>query len=248
MLARLHTSHNDRENRNEDLTAMAGGFRRCIVEFYRLFESFLKLAADAATIPVFLLHRVTHAILLLVTIQEALNSIADEKRQFIHVEELKTQLYLDGVVSLLRQVTTQRPIRSVIAFARLLIVLQNWIHQQSRGVCSPASPASCGSHDTRQRLQAEKVSTGQASLHPPDQEPCWTSGRSRGHASETYAHIGNVERTGGASASRNGSRYHGMDQSIMCADVRSALKMVLAEDDIATEYLGGFLELAEKSV
>lgn len=215
MLARLHSVHNDRENGNEDLIVIADNFRYCIVQFHRLFESFLKLSVDAVAIPVFLLQRVTHAIFLLVTIEGAISSIVDEKQQVVHVEELKTQLYLDGVVSLLRQITTQRPTRSVMGFAGLLTVLQNWMRQQSIGICSSPPPM---------------------------------SSRSQGDASETYAHGANVEGTSGASGSSNGPGYHGFDPSIMRSDVTSALRMVLGEDDIAMEYLGGFLELAEKSI
>ena len=248
MLARLHTVHNDRENGNEDPTAITGGVRCCIVECHRLFESFLKRSVHAVAIPVFLLQRVTHAIFLLVTMEEIIKPVVDEGRLFIHVQDFKTQLYLDGLVSVLRQLAAQRPNRPAIGFATLLTVLQNWMRQRSRGSCSLPFPVSSESHESRQRLQAENCSTSQASLHPPDQVLFWTPGSSHGDASETYAHDANVEGTSGASASRNESRYDDLDQSIVRSATRSALRLVLAEDDITTEYLGGFLELAENSV
>ena len=170
MLARLHTIQLNQENGNEDLTAIANGLRHCIGKFHQLFDSFLKLSGNAVTIPLLLLQRVTQAIFLLVTIEKAINSL-DEKRQLIPVEELQTQLYLDRVVSLLGQITTRHPSRSISGVGGLLTLLQHWMRQQSTGKLS-----------------------------------------------------------------------------IKRSDVRIALKTVLAEDNVAMEHLGGFLELVENSV
>ena len=180
--------------------------------------------------------------------EEVIKLIVDEGRQFIPVEDFKTQLYLNGLASLLRQIATQRPTRSAIGFAGLLTVLQNWKRLRSRGFCTLQFPVASKSPESRQRLQAETSSTSQASLHPPDQVLSWTPGSSDGDASETYAQDANVERTSGASASRNESWCHDLDQSILRSATRSALRMVLAEDAITVEYLEGFLELVENSV
>ena len=230
MLARLHTIHSDPENGNEDLTAIVRGFRPCIEHLHQLFRTFLGLpfAVDYPVgIPIFVLHRVTHAIFILVTIEKAINATVVDKRQFIGVEETKAQLYLDHVVSFLRYITARCPNRSVVGFVSLLTVLQNWMSQQSTGVCGSQSPVTSRSHESCQRPQAGNVSPGQASPHPPNPAPSLTSGKSQGDDSESYADGGSA---------------------IMRSDLSSALRAVLAEDDIAMEHLGGFLELAENSV
>lgn len=233
MLARLHSNAKSEESADPDSI-----FRRCVAEFHRLFESFLRLSEDGIpAIPVFQLTHIAHAVFLLVMAQRVVESIDDKDQRPCQPEELKTQMYLDGIVSLLRDISVERPSRSVMSFMMLLTVLQNWLHQYCLGISVLPTSAS------RQVLDTDNVSFDREPLHVLSQKAAGIPGSTYNEASHFYS--ANAGTTLGTLIHEDSTKGNSLDLPVMHSGLGSALKLVLNQGDIDLGYLGGFLTLVE---
>lgn len=242
MLARLHSAANNEGS--VDSAKDSSVFRRCVTEFHRLFESFLRLPEDGVrAVPIFQLTHVTHAIFLLVMAQEVIESIDVKDQRPCQPEELKTQLFLDGIVSLLRETTHERPSRSVMDFNTLLTVLQNWIYQHRLGVTILPTSASRGAGQSTQALQTHSVSSGREPLHVLNQVEAGSPRSTYNEASDLYP--ANAGTTLGALMHGESTKSNSLDLPVMRSGLGSALKLVLDQGDIDLRYFRGFMTLVE---
>lgn len=242
MLARFHTNAKNEEIGNSARDASA--FRRCVAEFHRFFESFLRLPEDGIrAVPTFQLTHITHAIFLLVMAQIVVESIDDKDQQPCQPEELKTQLYLDGIVSLLQEITVERPSRSVMSFMMLLTVLQKEIHQHCLGVGVLPTSASRRLGQSTPALEADSDSFDREPLHVLNQEAAGIARSTYSEASDFYS--ANAGTTLGTLIHGDPTKENSLDLPVMRSGLGSALKLVLDQGDIDLSYFGGFLTLVE---
>jgi hypothetical protein len=115
----------------------------CLKSIDGIFETFLKFDAETVRcLPVAHFVRVAYAVVVLIKMYFAAATPNSELGKVIDKDNMKVELYLDGLVDIFRASAAEEKSRPSAKFLMVLIMLKTWFHRQREGGKVPAQAES----------------------------------------------------------------------------------------------------------
>jgi len=114
--------------------AHIGALSVCLTSIDGIFETFLKLDVETIRcLPVANFVRVAYAVVVLIKMYFAAATPNSELGKVINKDNMKVEMYLDGLVDLFKATAAEEKSRPSAKFLMVLIMLKTWFHRQREG-------------------------------------------------------------------------------------------------------------------
>src|SRR4051812_14437528 len=120
--------------------AHIGALSTCLAAIDGIFDTFLTFDVETIRcLPVLHFVRVAYAVVVLIKMYFAAAAPHSELGKVINKDDMKVELYLDGLVDIFKASSAEEKSRPSAKFLMVLIMLKTWFHRQREGKVPPPS-------------------------------------------------------------------------------------------------------------